>query len=110
MTGTSLDWDVPHDIPLQNVQARLRGSLIWMIANVNRAILLSTSNKSEAAVGYTTMDGDTSGGLSPISDVPKSLIIEWLEWVMSYHGFDRIETCSIHTCNRRTQTSTIQPK
>ena len=86
MTGTSLNWGVPeHDIPLQNVQARLRGSLIWMIANVNRAILLSTSNKSEAAVGYTTMDGDTSGGLSPISDVPKSLVIEWLEWAMSYH-------------------------
>ena len=87
MTGTSLGWDIPeHDIPLQNVQARLRGSLIWMIANVNKAILLSTSNKSEAAVGYTTMDGDTSGGLSPISDVPKSLVIEWLEWAMSYHG------------------------
>ena len=47
MTGISLEWEIPeHDIPLQNVQARLRGSLIWMIANVNHALLLSTSNKS----------------------------------------------------------------
>jgi NAD+ synthase (glutamine-hydrolysing) len=44
-----------------------------MLANHFRYILLSTSNKSEVAVGYTTMDEDTSGGLSPIADVPKSL-------------------------------------
>ena len=41
---------------------RVRGMLIWTIANLNNALLLVTSNKSEAAVGYTTMDGDSSGG------------------------------------------------
>ena len=50
MSGVALSWDNhEHDIPLQNVQARLRGSLIWMVANIHRALLISTSNKSEAA-------------------------------------------------------------
>ena len=76
-----LSWDNEvDDITLQNVQARLRGSVIWMIANSHKALLLATSNKSEAAVGYTTMDGDTSGGLSPIADIPKSLVSHWLNW------------------------------
>ena len=87
MLGIDLSWKNPaHDVPLQNVQARLRGSLIWMVANVRNFLLLSTSNKSEAAVGYTTMDGDTSGGLSPIADVPKSLILVWLAWAAEFHG------------------------
>ncbi|MEQ1506006.1 MAG: NAD(+) synthase [Myxococcota bacterium] len=87
LLGVHLAWSNPeHDIPLQNVQARLRGSLIWMVANVRRFLLLSTSNKSEAAVGYATMDGDTSGGLSPLADVPKSLILVWLAWAAEFHG------------------------
>ena len=92
MTGTALSWENPaDDIPLQNVQARLRGSLIWMLANHFRFILLSTSNKSEAAVGYTTMDGDTSGGLSPIADVPKSLVTDWLRWAARFHQLEAIQ-------------------
>ncbi len=87
LTGEDLSWGNPrHDIPLQNVQARLRGSLIWMVANLESYLLLATSNKSEAAVGYATMDGDTSGGLSPIADVPKSLVGVWLEWAERFHG------------------------
>ncbi len=87
--GRTLSWDDPtEDLALQNVQARLRGSLIWMLANLDRALLLSTSNKSEAAVGYTTMDGDTSGGVSPIADVPKSLVLLWLSWARNFHGYD----------------------
>ena len=92
MTGVDLSWEDPsHDIPLQNVQARLRGSLIWMIANLNRSLLIATSNKSEAAVGYATMDGDTSGGLSPIADVPKSLVTLWLHWAARFHGLKSLE-------------------
>ena len=88
MSGVALSWDnQEHDIPLQNVQARLRGSLIWMVANIHHALLISTSNKSEAAVGYTTMDGDTSGGLSPIADVPKSLVKLWLLWADRFHDY-----------------------
>jgi NAD+ synthase (glutamine-hydrolysing) len=93
MTGVRLTWNEPQfDIPLQNVQARLRGSLIWMIANIHNALLLSTSNKSEAAVGYTTMDGDTSGGISLIADVPKSLVTLWLEWAAKFHNYKSIQS------------------
>ena len=89
--GRKLSWDDPvDDIALQNVQARLRGSLIWMLANLDRFLLLSTSNKSEAGVGYTTMDGDTSGGISPIADVPKSLVTLWLRWAQVFHGVDAL--------------------
>jgi len=92
MTGRDVGWhDMAYDLPLQNVQARLRGSLIWMIANLERLLLISTSNKSEAAVGYATMDGDTSGGLAPIADVPKSLVIAWLGWAARFHGLSSVK-------------------
>lgn len=92
LTGVELSWTEPtHDIPLQNVQARLRGSLIWMVANLRQLLLVSTSNKSEAAVGYATMDGDTSGGISPIADVPKSLVTLWLHWAAGFHGLHSLE-------------------
>ena len=94
MTGETLTWDT-HDIPLQNVQARLRGSLIWMIANLDNSLLLATSNKSEAAVGYTTMDGDTSGGVAPIADVPKSLVSLWLRWAEAFHGIDALSYVNV---------------
>jgi NAD+ synthase (glutamine-hydrolysing) len=87
-----LSWnDYTDDLALQNVQARLRGSLIWMLANLEHALLLSTSNKSEAAVGYTTMDGDTSGGLSPIADIPKSLVSLWLKWAGDFHNISSLQ-------------------
>ena len=49
------------------------------------ALLLSTSNRSEAAVGYATMDGDTCGGLSPIAGIDKAFLRRWLVW-MERHG------------------------
>jgi NAD+ synthase (glutamine-hydrolysing) len=92
LTGVQLSWNDPsHDITLQNVQARLRGSMIWMVANLRGLLLLSTSNKSEAAVGYATMDGDTSGGISPIADVPKSLVTLWLRWAADFHGLQSMK-------------------
>lgn len=75
--GYSLTW-ADHDITLQNIQARTRSPSIWMFANLRNALLLSTSNRSEAAVGYATMDGDTSGGLSPIAGIDKAFLREWL--------------------------------
>src|SRR5690606_27927409 len=64
--GRELTWET-DDITLQNIQARVRAPGVWMLTNIRRALLLATSNRSEAAVGYATMDGDTAGGLSPIS-------------------------------------------
>lgn len=75
--GRKLDWS-SDDIALQNIQARTRGPGVWMIANLNNALLLATSNRSEAAVGYATMDGDTCGGLSPIAGIDKAFIRRWL--------------------------------
>jgi NAD+ synthase (glutamine-hydrolysing) len=77
--GRPLDWKT-DDIALQNIQARVRSPSIWMLANLKGALLISTSNRSEAAVGYATMDGDTSGGLSPIAGIDKNFIRRWLRW------------------------------
>ena len=71
------DWD-KHDIPLQNIQARSRGPSAWMVANVENKVLLATSNRSEAAVGYFTQGGDDSGGLAPILGVDKVFLRSWL--------------------------------
>jgi NAD+ synthase (glutamine-hydrolysing) len=60
-----------EDLALQNLQARVRAPSIWMFANLRNALLVSTSNRSEAMVGYATMDGDTAGGISPIADKDK---------------------------------------
>ncbi|OYZ21777.1 MAG: NAD(+) synthase [Bdellovibrio sp. 28-41-41] len=75
-----LSWEA-DDIALQNIQARVRSPGIWMMANIKNALLLATSNRSEAAVGYATMDGDTSGGFSPIAGVDKSFLNKWLKWM-----------------------------
>lgn len=91
MLGQTLSWENPrHDLALQNIQARTRSVVIWLIANIRNQILLTTSNKSEASVGYATMDGDTSGGLAPISDVPKSLVQLWLQWATDFHRLDAL--------------------
>ncbi|MBF0236478.1 MAG: NAD(+) synthase [SAR324 cluster bacterium] len=80
MLERPLTWE-QDDLALQNIQARVRGPGVWMLANVYGALLLSTSNRSEAAVGYATMDGDTCGGLSPIAGIDKAFIISWLCWM-----------------------------
>jgi NAD+ synthase (glutamine-hydrolysing) len=77
--GRKLTWE-KDDIALQNIQARTRSPIIWMLANLNNALLLATSNRSEGDVGYTTMDGDTSGSISPIAAVDKHFILHWLRW------------------------------
>ncbi len=78
--GGPLDW-THHDIPLQNIQARARAPGAWMLANLRNALLLTTSNRSEAAVGYATMDGDTAGGLAPVSGIDKAYLRHWLRWL-----------------------------
>jgi len=78
--GRALTWD-RDDIALQNIQARARGPGVWMLANLRGALLLATSNRSEAAVGYATMDGDTCGGLSPIAGIDKAFLRQWLRWL-----------------------------
>jgi NAD+ synthase (glutamine-hydrolysing) len=83
-----LTWET-DDITLQNIQARTRSPIIWMLANINRAVLLTTSNRSEGDVGYATMDGDTSGSLAPIAGLSKVFLLQWLRWAekeLNYTG------------------------
>jgi NAD+ synthase (glutamine-hydrolysing) len=85
-----LNWKT-DDIALQNIQARARSPIIWMMANIKQAILLTTSNRSEGDVGYATMDGDTSGSLAPIAGIDKPFIIQWLSWAESELGYEGLK-------------------
>ena len=78
--GLKLNWQ-EHDVSLQNIQARVRSPGVWLVANIRQALLLCTSNRSEAAVGYATMDGDTSGGLAPLGGIDKVFLRHWLRWL-----------------------------
>lgn len=75
-----LTWE-KDDIPLQNIQARVRAPSVWLLANLQNHLLLTTSNRSEAAVGYCTMDGDTAGSIAPISGIDKAWLRQWLVWL-----------------------------
>jgi NAD+ synthase (glutamine-hydrolysing) len=82
--GRELTWS-GDDISRQNIQARCRAPGIWAIANASNHLLLSTSNRSEAAVGYCTMDGDTAGSLSPLAGIDKEFLRAWLRWAEEKH-------------------------
>jgi NAD+ synthase (glutamine-hydrolysing) len=68
--------NLPVDVTEENIQARSRGLLLMAISNKLGALLLTTGNKSELAVGYCTLYGDMCGGLAVISDVPKTQVFE----------------------------------
>ncbi len=82
-----LTWE-HDDITLQNIQSRTRSPAIWMLANINNALLITTSNRSEGDVGYATMDGDTSGSIAPVAAVDKHFILEWLPWAEKNLGYE----------------------
>ena len=65
----------------ENIQARIRGTLLMGLSNASGALVLATGNKSEYAVGYATLYGDMSGGFAPIKDVPKTLVYEVCRWL-----------------------------
>lgn len=70
-----------EDVCEENIQARVRGNLLMALSNKFGSMVLSTGNKSEYAVGYTTLYGDMAGGLAVISDVPKSMVWELARFV-----------------------------
>jgi NAD+ synthase (glutamine-hydrolysing) len=65
-----------EDATEENLQARIRGNLLMALSNKFGSLVLSTGNKSELAVGYCTLYGDMAGGLSVISDVPKTMVYD----------------------------------
>jgi NAD+ synthase (glutamine-hydrolysing) len=64
------------DATEENIQARIRGNLLFALSNKFGWLVLACSNKSETAMGYTTLYGDMSGGLIPLKDVPKTMVFE----------------------------------
>jgi len=107
--GRGLSWDT-DDIALQNIQARVRAPGVWMLANLENKILAATSNRSEAAVGYTTMDGDTCGGISPIAGIDKAFLRDWLRW-MEHTGPAGIgPTPAVGVVNALTPTAELRPE
>jgi NAD+ synthetase len=70
-----------RDVTEENIQARIRGSLMMAMSNKFGALVLTTGNKSEIGVGYCTLYGDMCGGLAVISDVPKTLVYRLARYV-----------------------------
>jgi NAD+ synthetase len=83
-----------EDLTEQNLQARIRGTLLMALSNKFGHLLLSTGNKSELAVGYCTLYGDMSGGLAVISDVPKQMVYALARYVN--RGQERIPERSLN--------------
>jgi len=78
------------DVTEENIQARIRGNLLMALSNKRGALLLTTGNKSELAVGYCTLYGDMSGGLGVIADVPKTMVYRVARWLNNTSGRDVI--------------------
>jgi NAD+ synthetase len=73
----------PHGLTAENLQSRIRGSLLMAMANQQGHLLLSTGNKSELAVGYCTLYGDMNGGLAVIGDLYKTTVFGLCDWLDS---------------------------
>jgi NAD+ synthase (glutamine-hydrolysing) len=67
-------------LTVENLQARIRGTLLMALSNEHGHLVLMTGNKSEAATGFSTLYGDSVGGFAPIKDVPKSLVFRLARW------------------------------
>jgi NAD+ synthase (glutamine-hydrolysing) len=79
----------------ENLQARIRGTILMSLSNQNGYMVLTTGNKSETAVGYSTLYGDTAGGFAMIKDVPKTLVFRLSEYVNIRAGRELIPQTTI---------------
>jgi NAD+ synthase (glutamine-hydrolysing) len=86
---------LPADVTEENIQARIRGVLAMALSNKLGHIVLTTGNKSEGAVGYSTLYGDMAGGFAPIKDVPKKLVYELCRHRNAVAGEDVIPRSTI---------------
>ncbi|HKP84513.1 MAG TPA: NAD+ synthase [Blastocatellia bacterium] len=80
MLATSFN-GLPEDVTEENLQARIRGNILMALSNKFHGLVLSTGNKSEMSVGYSTLYGDMVGGFALLKDVPKTLVYELSEYV-----------------------------
>ncbi|MEE8234537.1 MAG: NAD+ synthase [Gammaproteobacteria bacterium] len=72
--------NLPADTTEENIQARCRGILLMALSNKTGKLVLTTGNKSEMSVGYSTLYGDMAGGFAPLKDIPKVLVFELAKW------------------------------
>jgi NAD+ synthase (glutamine-hydrolysing) len=82
-------WD-SNGLAYENLQARIRGIILMSLSNQFGALVLTTGNKSEIAVGYTTLYGDTAGGFAVIKDVFKTMVYELAKYINDINGRDVI--------------------
>jgi NAD+ synthase (glutamine-hydrolysing) len=80
MMSASFD-GLPEDATEENLQARIRGNILMALSNKFNGLVLSTGNKSEMSVGYSTLYGDMVGGFAVLKDVPKTLVYELVRFV-----------------------------
>lgn len=107
--GRPLAWET-DDIALQNIQARVRAPSVWMLANATGRLLITTSNRSEMAVGYATMDGDTAGSLSPLAGIDKHFLLGWLA-AIEEKGLPGIAPLHFLGCiTRQAPTAELRPR
>jgi NAD+ synthase (glutamine-hydrolysing) len=78
------------DVTEENIQARIRGNILFALSNKFGWLVLACSNKSETATGYTTLSGDMAGGFIPLKDVPKTLVLELAKYKNRQAGKDVI--------------------
>jgi NAD+ synthase (glutamine-hydrolysing) len=82
--------DTQPDATEENIQARVRGNILFALSNKFGWLVLACSNKSETAVGYTTLYGDMAGGFIPLKDVPKTMVLELARYKNRQAGKDVI--------------------
>ena len=98
------------DLALQNIQARVRAPGIWLMANLRGGLLVTTSNRSEAAVGYATMDGDTCGGICPLGGVDKTFLRRWLRKIEHESLCTCLPIPSLKFVNEQEPTAELRPQ
>ena len=81
------------ELTKQNIQARIRGQRMWNWSNSSGGLFLQTGNMSEKAVGYTTVGGDLEGALGVIANVPKTVVMALLDYLLEKTGHEGIARC-----------------
>ncbi|MBM3697755.1 MAG: NAD(+) synthase, partial [Actinobacteria bacterium] len=95
----------PRDVAEENVQARVRGTLLMAISNKHGDMVLATGNKSEMSVGYSTIYGDMAGGFAPLRDVSKTWVYRLASWRNREAGREVIPQATIE----RPPTAELRP-
>jgi NAD+ synthetase len=98
-----------ENLAAENMQSRLRGVILMTISNAENRLVLATGNKSELAVGYCTLYGDTNGGLAVLGDVLKTEVYQIAQHINESAGREIIPNAIIEKTVRRARAESIRP-